>query len=317
MVYMNILLVSSIKDEILARQLEQAFAASGFPAITYYPDLASEATLPVQSMRLMQEADYFLFLVTPSSENSCCLRALTADNLAPLCAAGVKVILIVGGEGSLPAELAFLPAVFFQDCEMLPALLEGFVSTIALVDSVQPKDLYDLRYGLRDLEAFLETAQGLAMAYTGLSSVWDEMQESDFSVAKALFHRYASDVSFGVNFISHARLEACISQQEDYHGPITGILAGYHALERNWRDIEAGFNNGLADRASILAARCNTAAFVNMIYLIMAIKLQPYCDQYLHMHGLKQKQDMNLSKAPPADPAQERISFLMAISKQK
>ena len=67
------------------------------------------------------------------------------------------------------------------------------------------------------------------MAYTGIESAWDEMQEHDEAAAKALFHVYHSDVSFGVNFISHVRLENRASQQPDYSGPITNILADYQA----------------------------------------------------------------------------------------
>jgi hypothetical protein len=314
---MNVLLVSSEKDVSLALRLQQALLDAGCTASSFHPDLGSDATLPAHAIRVMQGADYFLYLVTPYSEESSYIRMLTPENIAPLCAVGVKIILIVASGGNLPPELAYLPCLYFLDDEIIPAQVDGLVEAITLVDSVQTADLYDLRYGSRDMEAFLETAQGLAMAYTGIESAWDEMQEHDEAAAKALFHRYSSDVSFGVNFISHVRLENRASQQPDYSGPITKILADYQALERDWLNIEMSFNTSDAVRESILSARCHTAVFINLIYLIMSLKLQPYCDQYLHMHGLKQIQEMNAVSSHPVDAAQERLSFLMSSAKKR
>jgi hypothetical protein len=314
---MNVLLVSSEKDVSLALRLQQALLDAGCTASSFHPDLGSDATLPAHAIRVMQGADYFLYLVTPHSEDSSYIRMLTPENIAPLCAVGVKIILIVANSGNLPPELAYLPCLYFLDDEMLPALVDGLIEAITLVDSIQTADLYDLRYGSRDMEAFLETAQGLAMAYTGIESAWDEMQEHDEPAAKKLFHRYSSDVSFGVNFISHVRLENRVSQQPDYSGPITKILAGYQALERDWLNIEMSFNTSDAVRESIMAARCRTAVFINLIYLIMSLKLQPYCDQYLHMHGLKQIQEMNAVSGQPLDAAQERLLFLMSSAKKR
>jgi hypothetical protein len=314
---MNVLLVGSEKDVSLALQLQQSLTESGCTASSFHPDLGSDATLPAHAIRVMQGADYFLYLITAHSENEAFVRMLTPDNIAPLCAVGVKIILIVAGSGNLPPELAFLPCLYFLDEEMAPALVNGLVEALKLIDAIQLADLYDLRYGSRDMEAFLETAQGLAMAYTGIESAWDEMKEHDEATARALFERYSSDVSFGVNFISRVRLENRASQQPDYAGPITNILAGYAALERDWLTIEMSFKASNTIHASIMAARCRTAVFINLIYLIMALKLQPYCDQYLHMHGLKQKQEMNAMADQPVDPAQERLSFLMASTKKR
>lgn len=307
---MNILLIGSEKDENLAQRMEQALSAPGRTATTFYPDLGSDATLPGHAIRGMQEANYYLYLVTSHSEHASYLQMLTPEALAPLCAAGVKVILIAASGGSPPANLAYLPCLFFLDEEMLSELLDGLADALALVDSIQQKDLYDLRYGSRDLEAFLETAQDLAMAYTGLESAWDEASDRKID----LFKHYASEVSFGVNFISHVRLESRAAQQPDYQGPITSILAGYQGLERDWRDIEMVVSNGDGMLGKLLAARCRTANFINLVYLIMALKLQPYCDQYLHMHGLKQKQEMRLPADIQVDAAQERLSFLMAMT---
>jgi hypothetical protein len=314
---MNVLLVSSEKDVSLALQIQQALAGSGCTASSFHPDLGGDATLPAHAIRVIQSADYFFYLVTSNSEHSSYLRMLTPENIAPLCAVGLKIILIVASSGSLPEELAFLPCLYFLDEEMLPDLISGLIESLRLVDSVQPADLYDLRYGSRDLEAFLETAQGLAMAYTGIESAWDEMVEHDEASAKALFKRYSSDVSFGVNFISHVRLENRASQQADYQGPILSILDQYKVLEHDWLDIEMGFNASRALRESIMHARCRTAVFINLIYLIMTLRLQPYCDQYLHMHGLKQKQDLHPTTGQPDDGAQERLSFLLTSAKHK
>jgi hypothetical protein len=314
---MNVLLVGSEKDVSLALQLQQALVEAGYSASSFHPDLGSDATLPAHAIRVMQGADYFLYLVTEHSANETFVRMLTPENIAPLCSIGVKIILIVANSGSLPPELAYLPCLYFLDEEMTPTLVNGFVKALTVVDTIQTADLYDLRYGSRDLEAFLETAQGLAMAYTGIESAWDEMQEHDAAHARLLFERYSSDVSFGVNFISRVRLETRASQQVDYAGPITNILASYEILERDWLTIEMSFNASDTIRESIMAARCRTAVFINLIYLIMALKLQPYCDQYLHMHGLKQKQEMSAGPDQPFDAAQERLSFLMASAKKR
>jgi hypothetical protein len=314
---MNVLLVSSEKDVSLALQIQQALVESGCNSSSFHPDLGSDATLPAHAIRVMQGADYFLYLITSHSENAAFVRMLTPENIAPLCAVGVRIILIIANSGNLPPELAYLPCLYFLDDEMTPSLVGGLVESLTLIDSIQPTDLYDLRYGSRDMEAFLETAQGLAMAYTGIESAWDEMKEHDEQSAKSLFRRYASDVSFGVNFISRVRLENRASQQPNYTGPITNILTGYETLERDWLTIEMSFNSSKMVRDNIMIARCRTAVFINLIYLIMALKLQPYCDQYLHMHGLKQKQEMNAVPGQTVDAAQERLSFLMSSAKKR
>jgi hypothetical protein len=314
---MNVLIVSSEKDISLSTQLEQALVDSGCTVSSYHPDAGSDATLPAHAIRVMESADYFLYLVTSTSENAPYIHVLTPDNIAPLCSVGVKIILIVASDGSLPPDLAYLPCLYFLDEEMLPALLESLVDSMVRIDSIQPADLYDLRYGSRDLEAFLDTAQGLSMAYTGLESAWAEMDDHDEATAKTLSQRYTSDVSFGVNFISRVRLENRVVQQPDYSGPITHILAGYKELERDWLNIQVGINDSTAVSESFLAARCHAAAFINLIYLIMALKLQPYCDQYLHMHGLKQKQEINPCAGQITDGAQERLAFLLSAAKKQ
>jgi hypothetical protein len=315
---MNVLLIGSEKDVSLTLLLEQALEASGCAVATFHPDLASDFTLPAHAIRVMQRADTFLYLVTQHSEGVAYIRMLTPDRVAPLCAVGVKIILVIAGGGSLPPDLAYLPCLFFLEDEMLPALVNGLVDALCLVDSIQPSDLYDLRFGSRDLEVFLDTAQELSMAYTGLESAWDEMKEHNECSAKSLFDRYTSNVNFGVNFLSPTRLENRASHQAGYTGPITPILTGYRVMEHNWLEIKMGFHGGEEVREKILSARCQTAVFSHLIYLVMALKLQPYCDQYLHMHGLKQKQEMHFPAAQTADAAQERLAFLFsAAMKQK
>lgn len=311
------LVIGSEKDVSLSLQLQQALEISGCTASTFHPDLGTDATLPAHAMRVMQGAGYFIYLVTQYSQNAGYITMLTPENVAPLCAAGVRLILLVANGGSLPADLAYLPCLYFLDEEMLPVLIEGLAQALQLVDAIGPSDLYHLRYGARDLEAFLETAQGVAMAYGGLEGAWDEMQDHDEETVRKLFKRYTSDVSFGINFTSRLRLENRASQQADKNSPIIQILEQYKAIERDWLNIEMGFTYTDLMRANILAARCRTAIFINLIYLIMAIKLQPYCDQYLHMQGLKQKQEMHFPTGQAMDAAVERLSFLMSAASKK
>lgn len=309
---MNAILIGSELDASLTQCVQQTFEESGYTVATIHPDTAGDSDLSRQTINIAQSADYFLYLVTRNSENAGYVRGLLPERVAPLCAAGVKIILVVAGGGSLRPSLAYLPCLFFLDDEMLPAEIKGLVNALHLIDSIQPSDLYDLRYGSRDLETFLDTAQGLSMAYTGLESAWDGMHDHDENSAKSLFERYTSSVNFGVSFLSLTRLENRTSRQAGYSGPIAPILAGYRAMERNWQEIKTGFHHGENVREKIFSARCQTAVLINLIYLVMALKLQPYCDQYLHMNGLKLKQDLPSTSVQPVEGAQVRLAFLFS-----
>lgn len=49
----------------------------------------------------------------------------------------------------------------------------------------------------------------------------------------------------------------------------------------------------------------------------MTFQLLPYCEQYLHMHGLMQQQDRDLLHEKPGDPAHARLVFLISQLERK
>lgn len=310
------LLIGSDKDASLCLKLQKELEEIGCAATSFYPELGGDATLPAHALRIMQGADYFIYLVTQYSETASYLKMLTPETVAPICAAGVQVVLLVANDGSLPDGLGFLPCLYLLDEETLPVMVEGLVQTLGWVDAIQPTDLYHLRYGARDLEAFFETAQSVSITYSGLEAAWDGMQTHDEATVKEIFDRLSGNVSFGANYASRLRLEHHTEQQNGRQNIILKILEDYKQLERDWHSVSMNFTCNDMVRANILMARCRVAVFIHLLYLIMALKLQPYCDHYMHMQGLKLKQDMHYTPGVPQDPAMERLSFLMASTKK-
>ncbi len=313
---MNVVLLSAAGDQAAAMWLAGLLEKAGHNVAICFPDQDSAAALPARTRELVQSADYFIYLVSRHTRSARWLIRLTPYQLAPLCAAGVRILLLVFNEGSPPPGLACVPYLYFLDEQIFPALAERWAADLGRVHALLPQDVALLRYSIRDLEAFLETAQSLAFAYTGLEVAWEEMtndeatKESNELAALILFRRYAAEIRLEENLPSCVRLEKLIRERPDGGGLLEEILQEYQALEQDWRATERSLMEGLP--ADIRPPRIRAAAFINLIYLVLTFQLLPYCEQYLHMHGLKQQEDRNLPHDKPPDPAQARLAFLIS-----
>ena len=311
---MNVVLLSAARDQETTLQLAGALEKAGHRVAVCSPDLDSAAFLPAHTRELAQSADYFIYLVSRHTRTARWLVRLSPYQLAPLCAAGLRVLLLVFNEGSPPPGLACVPCLYFLDEQTVPALVERWAVDLGQIHSLQPDDIVLLRYSIRDLEAFLETAQALAFAYTGLEVAWEGLAGDDTPegpndlAALVLFRRYAAEIRLGENLPSCVRLGKLIQAQPD-GGLLGKILHDYQVLEQDWQAIEHSLLGGLP--ADLCPPRIRAAAFINLIYLIMTFWLLPYCEQYLHMHGLKKLQDRGLTQEKLNEPAEARLTFLI------
>lgn len=313
---MNVVLLSASGDQETALWLAGVLEKVGHSVAVCFPDQQRAAALPPRTRELAQSADYFIYLVSRHTRTARWLVRLTPYQLAPLCAAGLRVLLLVFNEGNPPPGLACVPCLYLLDEQTVPALTERWAADLGRVHGLLPGDITLLRYSIRDLEAFLETAQSLAFAYTGLAVAWEEMANDDASkesnelAALILFRRYAAEIRLDENLPSCVRLEKLIRERADGGGLLGKVLYEYQALEQDWQATERSLMDGLP--ADILAPRIRAAAFINLIYLVLTFQLLPYCEQYLHMHGLKQQEDRGLPHEKPEDSAQARLTFLVS-----
>jgi len=312
----NVLLISAARDEELSLRLAGALEASGHRAAVCYPDRLGAAGLPARTREIAQDADYFIYLVSRHTRTARWLIRLTPYQLAPLCAAGLRVLMLVFDEGSPPTGLSCLPSLYFLDDSTVPALVDRWAADLGLIHALPPEEIALLRQCIRDLEGFLEIAQSLAFAYTGLAAAWEGLADDEAPegpnelAALVLFRRYAAEIRLADNAPSQVRLEKLIRARPDGGGLLGKILRDYQSLEQDWAAAERSLLGGVP--ADLLQPRTRAAAFINLIYLVMTLQLLPYCEQYLHMHGLKKLQDRGSPGDGPVDPAQARLAFLIS-----
>ena len=273
---MNVVLVSAASDQETAMQMAGVLEKVGHRVAICYPDQDSAAALPARTRELVQSADYFIYLVSRHTRTARWLTRLTPYQLAPLCASGLRVLLLVFNEGNPPPGLACVPCLYFLDQRTALDLAERWAVNLGQIHALQPEDIVLLRYSIRDLEAFLETAQALAFAYIGLEAAWEGLAEDDAPegpnelAALVLFRRYAAEIRLEDNLPSCVRLEKLIHEQPGGGGLLGKIFHDYQGLEQDWRTIERSLLDGLP--ADILPPRIRAAAFINLIYLIFEFR---------------------------------------------
>lgn len=309
----HLLLLGSSADRVLLAGLEETFRQAGFAAAALNPDLGREVTLPAPTYRAVEQAQYFIYLLTPNSRRAPWLAALEPAALAALCGAQVQVLLLVCDPAAALDGLAHLPALYFLDGDSAPALWSQLAADLALVHGIEPRETTLLRYSAADVESFLEMAQSLAVAYSGLDAAWEGLAGREAVQARALFHRLVDDLRPELHTLALEQFERRAAHLPEQPPLTARMLAGCRQLTGDWHDVRAIMAFDEPAYARLRSARLHVAGLINLFYLVLTLKLLPYCERYLSQQGL-------LHTAAAVDTDREplnRLEFLLSFPRFK